>query len=172
MDSNTIASLLQTRRRLLNRKLAVGLVVAFLFWPTAMTHLFFWRIEHLLSLKVRGKPLITMIPGSARLSGNFVEWKDHLRVKSGTLSIRFPISTFFRAEYPIVLDGQNLTVEFGPDLAKTLGRSEMFFDQIRARVIIQSKKGVDIDYLDAQSKTIQFHLAGSQAKASGLEAQN
>ena len=146
-------------------------VVVLLAWPTVLTHLFFWRIEHRLNLKINRKPLFTFVPGSIQLNGDFLEWKDHLKVQSGSLAVHFPISVLFQRQYPILLEGRNLTVEFSPGLRKTLGGSEFSFDRVAARLKIDSRHGVDIDFLDAESKTIQFHLSGGPKRGRNLSIQ-
>lgn len=146
----------------------IGLGICLLLWPSFLTHLFFWRIERRLNLEINRKPVFTVIPGLIRLNGDFLEWKDRLRVRSGSLEIRFPVSALFRKQYPITLEGNNLRVEIAPGLREALGGSEFLFDRFSARLKIRSEPGVDVDFLDAESKTIRFHLNGMSKRGNEL----
>lgn len=168
MGPNAFARFTETCRWLVRRRILIGFVALLLLGPTGLTHFFFWRIEHRLHLKINGKPLFTWVPGFVRLKGNFLEWENRLWVRSGSLDIRFPISILFRKQYPISLEGKNLTVEFGPGFQEALGGHELTFERVATRLLINSKGGLEIDFLDAESKTIQFHLSGQPKQGSAL----
>ena len=151
------------RRRVL---LGLGAVLILALMPTCLAHLFFWRVEHELSLRIDHKPLFASWPGFIRLEPVILNWQDRLQVKSGRLAVRFPISAVVRREFPISLKGENLTVELGSELKKVVGQEGIIFDRISAKFRIKSDRGVDIDFLDAESKTIQFHLTSASPKQS------
>ena len=128
--------------------------------PTVLTHIFLWEVEHRLGLSIHKKPVFVMVPGSFDLRQTSLEWKNKLRAKAGTLSVEFPPTAILRFHFPMVLRGKNILVEFGSELAQSVGQKNVFFDLVHAELIVGGRSGFDINSLDAESKTVQFHLRG------------
>ncbi|MBI4000003.1 MAG: hypothetical protein HY351_05240 [Candidatus Omnitrophica bacterium] len=126
--------------------------------PTFLTHLLFWRIEHRLGLRVYQKPVFNLLLGSIHLHPVSLDWQNYLRVRSGTLKIEYPVASIFTNRNIFLLEGQNLAVEFAPELQKAVGSDRIVFDRVVAKVILNPARKVEIEFLDAESKTIQFHL--------------
>ncbi|MBI4368133.1 MAG: hypothetical protein HY588_01925 [Candidatus Omnitrophica bacterium] len=165
MDRTTVTRLFKTTDRLKKRRFLVALVVVLiLLSPSVLAHLFFWRIEYRLNLHVDDKPFLTLVPGRIHLTHASLNWKEKLRVTSGDLRVRFPISAVLGGRYTIVLDGESLAVQLGPELRKSLGSDTIVFDRFQAKIRILSKRDIRIDFLNAESKTIQFHLTGNGEK--------
>ena len=141
------------------RKIAVVIGILAIT-PTALTHLFLWEVEQRLNLKIRRKPVFVALPGVFTLKQASLEWKQKLRVEAGTLSVRFPVTAIVRAHFPLALSGKNLSVKFDSELASAVGQQNVLFDSVRAELLVGGKSGFDINSLDAESKTIQFHLKG------------
>lgn len=137
--------------------LAVGALAAL---PTVLTHLFLWQVERRLDLKIHRKPVFVLVPGAFDLKQTSLEWKDRLHVKAGTLSVEFPPTAFVRSRFPVSLRGKNLSVAFGSEWAASVGQEDVLFDIVDAELVVGGKTGFDIRSLDAESKTIQFHLKG------------
>ncbi|GEM_PF-4452606 len=115
-------------------------------------------MEHRIGLRVRNKPLLTFFPGTIRLNPAVMDFKDYLNIKSGIVTVHYPLSALFQNHFPLSIHAENLLVEPGPDLKKTLGQNTVLFDRISAKLSIQRNQTVSFEFLDAESKTIQFHL--------------
>ncbi len=157
MDGKSATSIFKVADWLKKKRVFWWFATVLVLLPTFLTHLFFWQIEHRLKLKIHGKPLGALFPGTINLSGSFLEWQGRFRVRSGFLTIHYPPVAMFQSKFPLVLEGRDLVVEAGSDMQRTLGRGEITFDRVAAKLIIGSKHA-DIEFLDAESKTIQFHL--------------
>ena len=137
--------------------LVLGVLAVF---PTLLTHVFLWAIEIRLGLNIHRKPLFVLIPGTFEIKGASLEWKDQLQVRAGTVSVEFPPTAVVRPYFPMVIQGKNLSVVFEAGLADSIGQKEVLFDFVDAELVVGGKTGFDIRSLDAESKTIQFHLKG------------
>ncbi|MBI4373127.1 MAG: hypothetical protein HY585_05320 [Candidatus Omnitrophica bacterium] len=138
------------------------LLYIFIGWigvATFSTQLFFWRLEHRLDLKVYRKPFLVLLPGSIHLRPAQLDWHGYFSVRSGSLKVRYPVLLFFKKRYAVSLDGQNLAVEFGPELRKAVGGDQVVFDELKAKVVLGRSRDVGIEFLDAKSKTMQFSLS-------------
>ena len=122
-------------------------------------------MESRIGLKVHHKPLFTPFLGSVRLEDAAMDVKDYLTIKSGTARIRYSLNMFQRS-YPVSIQAENLAVEPGIELKKTLGNQLVVFDTISIRLIFLPHKKMLIEYLDAESKTIQFHLGAKDLNGS------
>lgn len=87
-----------------------------------------------------------------------MELKDYVRVKSGTLEVKYPWSIIFGSSFALLLEGEDIVAAPGKELEKVLGTHEVLFDRISAKMHIKPDKSIFFEYLDAESKTIQFHL--------------
>lgn len=173
MDRNAFARFFATTRQFLRwRTILVCGVALVVLTPTFLMHLFFWRIEHRLNIRVHRKPYISFLPGTIDLHRVSLDWQDRLHVREGSLKINFPPLEVWLGEYSVTLLGQNLAVEFGSDLQKTLGAENVVFDRVSAKFLIRGKKDFDVEYLDAESKTFQFHLKGQQQTQRTIETES
>jgi hypothetical protein len=138
----------------------IGAIVAImLFLPTIATHLFLWRLEHRLELRIGSKPFFTWRAGLIQVKKNLrFEWRDQLKVTSGSARVRFPLEAIVLNRFPISIDGNNLMVEPGPGFRELIGQNQIFFDHFSAELVIDSRRISEIGYLDAKSKLIEFHL--------------
>ena len=157
MDRKTVPSVFEIAHQLKRRRVVLWFAVVLILLPTLFTHFFFWRIEHRLNLKIHRKPLVTLFPGTIHLSGPFLEWQNRFYVRSGELVVHFPFWSIFQNEVLISLDGRDLVVEAGPALLRSFGHDRITFDHVAAKLVVRSKD-IDIDFLHAESKLIQFHL--------------
>ncbi|MBI4395236.1 MAG: hypothetical protein HY583_03455 [Candidatus Omnitrophica bacterium] len=145
------------------------LVLIFLIsLPTFVNHFFFWRLERRLGLKVHRKPWVFLLPGSISLNPVLMDWQGYFSVRSGSLKINYPMLSLFTNQYPLFLEGKRLAVQFSPELRKAVGTDQVIFDHFAAKVILKSGRAMDIEFLDAESKTIQFHLSLVPQKQSAL----
>jgi hypothetical protein len=144
----------------LSRPKALLVVAVIALAPTIGGHLFLWQMERRLDLKILKKPVFMLWPGRLTLKEVKFEWKDKITVTSGTLSLKYPLTAIFRVRYPFFLAGRNLSVQAGPIFRPALGSGQVLFDDVRAELIVDPVRGLDINSLDAESKTIQFHLKG------------
>lgn len=161
MDRKSAARLFKTSYQLVNWRGFVWFAAIAILFPTVLTHLFFWRIEHRLNLKVHRKPFFTLLPGLIILDDVSLEWAGRLYVRSGSLKVQFPVTSILLNRFSLTLNGRNLAIQAGQELNQALGKNEIIFDRVSAKILIDSKRGIDIEFLDAESKTIQFHLSGS-----------
>lgn len=115
-------------------------------------------MENRIGIKIHHKPLVSLSLGSVHLKNAAMDFKDHLQIKSGTARIRYPMSVLFRRTFPISIEAENLVVEPGAELRSVLGDQQIVFDRISAQFLIQPNRKVLIEFLDADSKTVQFHL--------------
>ncbi|OGX03021.1 MAG: hypothetical protein A3G87_05165 [Omnitrophica bacterium RIFCSPLOWO2_12_FULL_50_11] len=143
-------------------RVVIGLVLPLLFLPSFFTHVVLWRIEDYLGIKVSRKPILTFHPGKIDLSGTAIEWNDGLRTQSGILEVRYPLHRALLGDIPISVDAKELAVTFGPRWSQVIGQEHVVFDHVSARVLATSTGQIQVDYLNAESKTIQFHLKGSE----------
>ena len=171
MDRQAFTRFFKTPHQFLNWRVFITFATLIALWPTMLAHFFFWRIEYSLHLKVQRKPFFFLVPGHLRLHNSYVDWQDRFRVSSGFITVRYPIALVFLEEFPLTIKGENLAIEFRPELRKTIGQKQIIFSKVSARIVIRprQKEKVDIDFLDAESKTIQFHLS-SQLKNSTVKA--
>ena len=163
MDWKATAQLFKTSHRLIRKRILIGAALFLVVSPTLLMHLFFWRIEKGLDLKIYRKPFFTFIPGSIHIRNVSLVWRDRLTVNSGSVAIHYPVLAILKREFPISLKGESLAIRFGPEFERVIGSKRVVFDHVDAKLIIGSKhsrRKVEIDSLDAESKTIQFHLAG------------
>ena len=82
----------------------------------------------------------------------------YLKVKSGTARIEYPLTVLFRRTFLISIEARNLVMDPGIEIKNIMGDQEVIFDKISAKLLIRSDQKVSIEFLDADSKTIQFHL--------------
>ena len=137
----------------------IGLAVLILVLPSLSTHLFLWRLERRLDFKIRSKPFWTPWPGLVSVRDHLnLEWSDQLKVTSGSLTVRFPLTALISDRFSISADGQNLMVEPGVELRKVIGQNQVFFDRFSTKLRFDARRISEIEYLDAESKTMQFHL--------------
>lgn len=140
-----------------NVALAVGVLA---LTPTLITHLFLLGIEQRLNVRIHRKPVLVALPGFFTLKQASLEWGQKFRVNAGTLSVRFPLTAVLGFRFPLVLRGRDLSVEFGPEWVQAVGQKNVFFDSVNAELMVGGPSGFDINSLDAESKTVQFHLRG------------
>ena len=159
MDRNPITRLFKTQHRVVKWQAIAGLAMIAIMWPTIAMHLFFWRIEHQMKLRIYSKPFFTLLPGSVHSDRVSLKWGDRLHIRSGSAAVRFP-SLSLGEKFPISFEGKNLVIDFGPELKKVLGQEGITFDRVSAKLVIGSNEKLEIEFLDAESKTIQFHLKG------------
>ena len=164
MAWTAVTQFFKTFSRLVKWQALVLLAALLLACPTLLAHLFFWRIEYSLNLKVLKKPMFIPLPGVIHLKNASLIWPDYFRLDSGSLTVRYPVTALFQIQYPISLSGENLAVTFSPQLQKTVGQEKVVFDRVDTRLVIRSKRLEDIEYLNAESKTLQFHLKGPSQK--------
>ena len=165
MDRNAVACRSASSRWFVKRWAWVGLAVLILILPSLSTHLFLWRLERRLKLKIGSKPFFTLWPGFISVKDHLhLEWSDQLKVTSGSLSVQFPLSALVLNRFPISMKGSNLKVEPGLGLRGVIGQNQVSFDHFRAKLVIDSRRISDIEYLDAQSKTMEFHLNHKSSK--------
>ncbi len=157
MDWKTVSSFFEITHQLRRRQFFLWSAAVVILLPTLLTHFFFWRIEHRLKLKIHRKPIVFLVPGVIHINGPFLEWPNRLYVRSGDLTIQYPCWAIFQNKVPLSLNGHNLEVEAGPELLHSLGQETIVFDRVTANLVIDGKR-IDIDSLDAESKTVQFHL--------------
>ena len=160
MDGKSATSIFKVADWLKKHRVFWWFAAALILLPTLLTHLFLWQVEHRLKLKIYGKPLVTLFPGTINLNGSFLEWQGRFRVRSSFLTVRYSPLAMFQSKFQLFLEGHDLTVVAGSEMERTLGRREIIFDHVAAKLFIRSKH-VEIEFLDAESKTIQFHLKGS-----------
>lgn len=147
------------------RQIWFGLAVIVLILPSLATHLFLWRLERRLDLKIKSKPFFTFWPGSVSVRDNLhLEWSDQLKATSGSLRVRFSLPALMGSRFSISMEGRNLMVEPGPGLRGTIGQSQIFFDRFSTKLTIDSRRISEIEYLDAESKTMEFHLNRKSAE--------
>lgn len=159
--ARSTASWIFETSRFLTRKQVLVVLLILLLTPTALMHLFLWRIEHRLDFKIHRRPLVSFVPGFISLEDLSATWRGRLKIDSGVLLVRYPLSALLSSRIPVAFKGEEVSVQFDVEFEKLAGIREVVFDRIEARVIIGSKhsrRSVEIDYLDAESKTIQFHL--------------
>lgn len=161
MDWKAVTRLFKDFHQPVKRRLVIGFAVGVILFPTLSTHLFFWRIEHGLNLKIHRKPLFVLLPGFIHLDPVSLEWAGRLYVRSGSLEVRFPWTGMLPSRLPISFEGRNLAIQAGPELSKALGKNEVIFDRVSAKILVNSRRAIDLEFLDAESKTIQFHLSNS-----------
>jgi len=159
MDGRAFTRFFKTSPQFLNWRVFAALAALIALWPTAMAHLFFWRIENGLNLKVHQKPLFFLVPGHIHLRNSYIDWEGKFRVSSGSIEVDYPASMIVLNEFPISIKGKGLAIEFGPELRQAIGQDQVVFDRVSTRIVLRPKRKVDIDFLDAESKTIQFHLS-------------
>lgn len=158
MVRNSITLLSQASdSRLIWRRILPAIIIVLLL-PTLLTHFVLWRLEWRLNVKIHRKPLFILIPGTVYFKNASIDWKDKIYVRSGSLALRYPLYAFLWPWFSFSLDGRALQVEFGPDLRSVVGRKEVLFDQVSAKLLVKAGQGLDVSYLDAESSTIQFHL--------------
>ncbi len=95
-----------------------------------------------------------------------MDFKNYLSVTSGTATIRYPLSILFSGSIPLTIEAVHLAVEPEAELIHALGQQSVLFDRIRGKLIIGPNREISIDYLDAESKTIQFHLGPKGSRES------
>lgn len=171
MDGKAATSIFKITHWLNKHRIFWWFVAVVVVLPTLWMHLFFWRVEHRLKLTIYRKPLIALFPGTIKLSGSFLEWQGRLRVRSGFLTIHYPPVAMLQNKFPLFLEGRDLAIEAGPEIQRTLGRRQVTFDRVAAKLIIRSKH-VDVEFLDAESKTVQFHLKSESQQRSLSSIQN
>ena len=165
MDGNAATRRFASSRWFVKRRIGIGLAVLFLILPSLSTHLFLWRLERRLELKIGSKPFFTLWPGSISVKNNLhLEWSDQLKVTSGSLTVRFPLSALIRNRFPIAMEGSHLKVEPGLGFRGVIGQDQVFFDHFATKLVIDSHRISEIEYLDAQSKTMEFHLNSKSPK--------
>ncbi len=109
-------------------------------------------------MKIHHKPLFNFNLGSVSLKNAAMDFEDHFQIKSGTANVSYPLSIIFRRTFPLSIHAQNLVVKPGAELKSVLGDQQIIFKTVSAKFIIQSKRAVVIEFLDAESATVQFHL--------------
>jgi len=87
-----------------------------------------------------------------------MDFEDHFQIKSGTAKVNYPLSIIFRRTFPLSIEARNLVMEPSAELKSVLGDQQIVFETVSAKFVIQPKRQVVIEYLDAESKTVQFHL--------------
>jgi len=159
MDRGIVARFPKNSRGFVRGRIWIGAAALFLILPSLSTHLFLWRLERRLQLKIGSKPFFTLWPGSVSVKHNLrLEWSDQLKVTSGSLAVRFPLSALVQDRFSISLEGKNLMVEPGLGFREVIGQSQVVFDRFATKFVIDSRRISDIEYLDAESKTMEFHL--------------
>ena len=158
MDGNAVTRLFATRRHSVSRWVWLAGLLVVLF-PTFVTHLLLWRIERRLDLKIYGKPYFVLFPGSIQLHGAFLDWPGRFRVRSGRLSVWYPLVAVLQGKFSIVVKGSDVVLDIGPELQKVIGQDEVAFERLSAKFLIHSRRDIEIDHLDAESKTLEFHLS-------------
>ena len=111
-----------------------------------------------MGVKIRHKPLFNFNLGSVSLKNAAMDFEDHFQIKSGTAKVSYPLSVIFRKTFPLSIHAENLVVEPSTELKSVLGDQQIVFETVSAKFIIQPKRQVVIEFLDAESKTVQFHL--------------
>lgn len=155
------ARLFKASHRLNRKRFLIYAALVLLISPTLLMHFFFWKIERGLDLKIYRKPFFALIPGFIRIQNISLAWRDHLTVDSGSVAVQYPVWMILMRELPISLKGENLVVKFGPKLKQMVASDHVVFDHVKAELIIgstYSDRRVKIESLDAESKTIKFHL--------------
>lgn len=109
-------------------------------------------------MKIHHKPLFNFNLGSVNLSNAAMDFEDHFQIKSGTAKVSYPLSIIFRKTFPLSIHARNLVVEPSAELKSVLGDQRIMFKTVSAKFIIQPRQKVVIEFLDAESETIQFHL--------------
>jgi len=160
MARNAAPNIIQNFRYVLNWRVVAGVAVTLFVVPSILTHLFLWRVESALDLEIDGKPFFAFYPGTVDLSRSSIVWKDRFAARPSSLVVRYPILQLLSGRIPVSLEGTNVAVSFGPKFSALIGHEEVLFDVVSARVISSRAVGLEIDFLDAQSKTIQFQLSG------------
>ncbi|MBI4358692.1 MAG: hypothetical protein HY584_05265 [Candidatus Omnitrophica bacterium] len=158
MDGTAIARFFKVPNRRIKQWLLFSVLILVVVTPTFLAHIFLWKIERRLNLKVYHKPFFILLPGRILLRPAALEWQDHLRVRSGTLLIHYPWWVIGGGKFSVFLQGENLEVEFGPEFQNVLGQEDAIIDRARVKFWIQSKRVVDVEFLKIESKTIQFQL--------------
>lgn len=87
-----------------------------------------------------------------------MDFKDVFQITSGSAVIHYPLTAVFTNDFPMSLRAKNITLHAGHDLKNTLGGGQIVFDQISAQLVLEPKRKVSVQYLDAASKTVQFHF--------------
>ena len=142
----------------LNRRFLFGLLLLLVCLPSFVSNFLFWRLEHRMEIKIHHKPYFTPFLGVIHLRNASLDFKDVLKIKSGSVVIHYPLTAVFKNDFPMSLRAKNIVLEAGPELRKTLGNEQVIFDQVSADLILQPKRKVSVQYIDATSKTIQFHF--------------
>ena len=141
------------------KQAAAVVLVALVFFPTLFSHVVLWRLEHKLNCKIGRKPLVFLMPGYLKLDPASVNWKQgKLNIISGTLFVRYPIYAWLWPRFTFTLDGKQLTVQLGSELAKAVGREKIIFTRVQGKFLVRGNQQWDIVYLDAESDSIEFHL--------------
>jgi len=143
---------------LVKRRNLAWILIPLILLPSILAHVVLWRIEQLLDLKIEQKPYLTFRIGALELGDASLHWKDYLQVRSGSLHVRYGVSGILTGKFPISLEGDELVVTFGPKLRDLVGQNEAVFDHLSAKVMTTASGEIEIEFLKAQSKTLQFNL--------------
>jgi len=164
MDRNAVPRGFQIAYSFVKWRRFLWLAVPLLLAPSLLAHLVLWRFEDHLHLEVNRRPWFSFVPGTIDLSRSELIWKDHFRVRPGSLKVHYPILGILTGEFPISVEGKELLVTFESHFAQLFGDKELRFRQVSAQVNLSASRGFEIKSLDADSATIEFHLhPGSSA---------
>ena len=158
MDRKSITRLLASSHRRLIWRGIILTIAAWVIVSTLGTRVVLWQLEHRLNVKIHRKPFVVLVPGTVRLRNTLVDWNKRLQVRSGFLELRYPIYAFFWPWFSFSLRGENLAVNFTGNLRKTVGRDQVVFRRVSTTISVAAGRSMDVLYLDAESKEVEFHL--------------
>lgn len=144
----------------LNRKqAAVALLPAAVLIPTLFSHLILWQFELRLNAKINNKPWVCLWPGRLELKNASIDWnRGKIKVTSGAFVLRYPVFGVLLPKFTFRVEGKDLSVRLGPELAKALGRENILFRKIHGKFLVRKGSELDVSYLDAESDALEFHL--------------
>lgn len=158
MDRAAASNLFKNRFRKLNWQTVVVLAAIFALLPTLLTHLTLWRLERKLQIQIKRKPVFFLVPGRVVLKNASLEWKDQIRVDSGFLSLKFPITASLFREYSFSIDGNQLVVHLESALQSIINKDNILFRRVNGEFAVRKNGKLDVLSLDADSDVIQFHM--------------
>lgn len=163
MDGRAGTSSVESLDPCVKSRIVIGFILPVLFLPSLLTHLVLWRMEEFVDLKVVRKPWFFFHPGKIDLKGTQIEWNDRLQAEAGRLEVRYPVHRALFGNIPLSVEAEKLAVSFGPRWSRVIGHEHVVFDHVSAKVVALSSGEIQLDYVNAESKMIQFHLKGAEA---------
>ena len=131
----------------------------FIFFSIGVKYVVFWDLQKRIDLKIQGFLQPSIVQSSFQIHQASFVWKDKVKFLSGDLDLRYDLAYFLRyGKWHIQILSKNAVIYLLGDWAKIQGRGEVPLTKLRADLVFDQKKILDINNLEAYSPTFHFSI--------------